>query len=210
MSSEERKKILQMVSDGMISAEEAASLIQSLSADDEAEDDVEVMETVSTSSGEGAGAPEFEEVRKRAVRFSSVFLWIGITVTVLIAWSMFSVQQSAGINFWFLCLTMPLFLGIMLIIMGAGIGNSRWLYVDVDRTRSSDGDWPQHITLGLPLPLGIVTWFLKTFGSSISGLKGMNVDGIVEAIRSTKNMTEPLIVNVDDSEDGEKVQVYIG
>jgi len=210
MSSEERKKILQMVSDGKISAEEAASLMQSLNAEDEAEDDVEVIETESTSSEDGAGAPEFEEVRRRAVRFSNVFLWIGITVTVLIAWSMFSVQQSAGINFWFLCLTMPLFLGIMLIIMGAGIGNSRWLYVDVDRTQSSDGDWPQHITLGFPLPLGIVTWFLKTFGSSISGLKGMNVDGIVEAIKSTKNMTEPLIVNVDDSEGGEKVQVYIG
>ena len=208
MSAEERKKILEMVSEGKINADEAAALMRSLEED--VEDEVEVFETVSASGGEGAGAPEFEEVRRRALRFSRIFLWIGIAVTVLVAWSMLGIQQNAGINFWFLCLTMPLFLGIFLIIIGAGAKTSRWLYVDVDRTQSSDEDWPQHITLGFPLPLGIAAWALKTFGSSIRGLRGMDVNGIAEMMKSAKNMTEPLIVNVDDSDDGEKVQVYIG
>jgi len=210
MSSEERKKILDMVSEGKISADEAATLMRALDEDNFAEEEVEVVETVSSSSEKGTGAPEFEEVRKRALRFSSIFLWIGIVFTVLIAWSMFGVQQNSGINFWFICLTMPLFLGIFLIVIGAGSRTSRWLYVDVDRTQSSDGDWPQHITLGFPLPLGLVAWFLKTFGGSINGLKDMNMDIVAETIKSAKDMTDPLIVNVDDSDDGEKVLVYIG
>jgi len=210
MSSEERKKILDMVSEGKISADEAATLMRALDEDNFAEEEVEVVETVSSSSEKGTGAPEFEEVRKRALRFSSIFLWIGIVFTVLIAWSMFGVQQNSGINFWFICLTMPLFLGIFLIVIGAGSRTSRWLYVDVDRTQSRDGDWPQHITLGFPLPLGLVAWFLKTFGGSINGLKDMNMDIVAETIKSAKDMTDPLIVNVDDSDDGEKVLVYIG
>jgi hypothetical protein len=36
------------------------------------------------------------------------------------------------------------------------------------------------------------------------------VDEIIQAIAMAKNITEPLIVHVDDDNDGEKVQVFIG
>jgi uncharacterized integral membrane protein len=206
MSSEERKKILQMVADGKISAEEAARLMRAL--DESAEEEIQVIEAGSGFGDEKTDAPEFEEVRRRASRFSSAFLWIGIIFTVLIAWAMFGIQQNAGINFWFYCMSMPLFLGILLIVLGAGSRTSRWLYVNVDRTRAED--WPRNITIALPLPLGLVGWFLKNFGSQISGLKNTNVDEIVQAIAMAKNITEPLIVHVDDGDDGEKVQVFIG
>ena len=208
MSSEERKKILQMVADGKISAEEAATLMRAL--DDSAEEQIQVIEAAPSFGSEKTDAPEFDQVRRRANRFSSAFLWIGIIFTVLSAWAMFGIQQNAGVNFWFLCLGMPLFLGILFIVMGAGSKTSRWLYVNVDRSRARDGDGPKHITIALPLPLGLAGWFLKNFGGLFSGLKNTNVDEIVQAIAMAKNITEPLIVNVDDGDDGEKVQVFIG
>ncbi len=208
MSSEERKKILQMVADGKISAEEAATLMRAL--DDSAEEQIRVIEAAPSFGSEKTDAPEFDQVRRRANRFSSAFLWIGIIFTVLSAWAMFGIQQNAGVNFWFLCLGMPLFLGILFIVMGAGSKTSRWLYVNVDRSRARDGDGPKHITIALPLPLGLAGWFLKNFGGLFSGLKNTNVDEIVQAIAMAKNITEPLIVNVDDGDDGEKVQVFIG
>ena len=56
MSSEERRKILQMVEEGKISAEQAASLMRALDDDaDAAEAEVEVVET-------GSG-PGFERER---------------------------------------------------------------------------------------------------------------------------------------------------
>jgi hypothetical protein len=33
---------------------------------------------------------------------------------------------------------------------------------------------------------------------------------VVNAIAMTKNMKDPLIVHVDDADDGERVQVFIG
>lgn len=212
MSSEERRKILQMVADGKISAEEAATLMRALDepTEDKSSAGPEVIEVGPVFSGERSEAPEIDEVRLRAHRFSNAFLWIGILTTVFMAWWMFSIQQNAGLNFWFYCLSMPLAFGIMLIALGAGSKTSRWLYVNVDRTRSKDQDGPRRISLAFPLPLGFAAWFIRTFGSRIEGLKNTNVDDVVHAIALAKNIKDPLIVHVDDGNDGERVQVFIG
>jgi hypothetical protein len=103
---------------------------------------------------------------------------------------------------------MPFLLGMILIVIGATSRSSRWMYVNVDRSHQEE--WPKHITLALPLPLGLVSWFLANFGSHIDGLNRTSVDEIIQAIAMTKHVNEPLIVNVDEGNDGEKVQVFIG
>ncbi|GAB4499659.1 MAG: hypothetical protein OHK003_16390 [Anaerolineales bacterium] len=211
MSSEERRKILQMVAEGKISAEEAATLMRAMEDDGEgkASAEPEVIEVGPVFSGERSEAPEIDEVRLRAHRFSSAFLWIGILFTVFTAWGMFAIQRNAGLNFWFYCLSMPLAFGIMLIALGAGSRTSRWLYVNVDRTRSKDKDGPRKISLAFPLPLGFAAWFIRMFGNRIEGLKNTNVDDVITAISMAKNIKDPLIVHVNDA-DGEQVQVFIG
>ena len=206
MSSEERKKILQMVADGKINAQEAATLMRAL--DDSVEEQIQVIEAGPSFGSEKTDAPEFDQVRRRANRFSSAFLSIGIIFTVLSAWAMFGIQKNNGLSFWFFCMTMPLFLGILLTMLGAGSRTSRWMYVNVDRSHQTE--FPRNITIAFPLPLGLVAWFLKNFGGRFSGLKKTNVDEIIQAIAMAKNISEPLIVNVDDGDDGEKVQVFIG
>jgi hypothetical protein len=217
MSSEERRKILQMVADGKISAEEAAALMRALdeSAGDESGGDSdsaepEVIEVGSVSGGESGEAPEIDEVRRRAHKFSGAFLWIGIFMTVFTAWWMFGIQQNAGLNFWFYCLGMPLTFGILMIALGAGSKTSRWLYVNVDRSQSKDQDGPRKISLAFPLPLGLTAWFIRNVGRHIGELRDKNVDAIADMIALAKNMKDPLIVHVDDSDDGERVQVFIG
>ena len=213
MSSEERRKILQMVADGKISAEEAATLMRAMEESAEGESvsaEPEVIEFGPASGGERSEAPEIDEVRRRANRFSGAFLWIGILITVFTSWWMFGIQQNSGMNFWFYCLGMPLTFGILMIALGAGSKTSRWLYVNVDRSRSKDQDGPRHISLAFPLPLGFAAWFIRNFGSRIDRLKDTNLDDVVNAIALTKNIKDPLIVHVDDAKDGERVQVFIG
>jgi len=207
MSSEERRKILQMVEEGKISAEQAATLMRALEAD---EAEIEVVEAGSTSAFEGgeSSAPEFEDVKARARRFAMIPLWVGILIAVLSAWGIYGIQQNIGMNFWSYCLLAPLFLGILLIMIGAGGQSSRWLYVNVDRRYAHD--WPKNITLGFPLPLALTSWFLRTFGHNIHGMKNTNVDDIIQILDATGKSGEPFIVNVNDDEDGERVQVYIG
>jgi hypothetical protein len=210
MSSEERKKILQMVADGKISAEQAASLMKALEADEESAP-IEIVEPEPTSgfaANEASSAPEFERVKARARQFAMIPLWVGVVIAVLSAWGMYGIQQNAGMNFWFYCLLFPLFLGVLLIVIGAGGQSSRWLYVNVDRRQAADG--PKNITLGFPLPLGLTAWFLRTFGHNIRGMQNTNVDDIIQILDTTKKSGEPFIVNVHDDEDGENVQVYIG
>jgi hypothetical protein len=206
MSSEERRKILQLVADGKISADEAANLMRTL--DESAEEEIEVLGTASGMGEERSDTTDFDNVRKRAMRWAMIPLWGGIIFTVLSAWGMYSIQQNSGYNFWFFCLGMPLFLGVLLIALTAGGMNSRWVYVNVDRTQAQD--WPKNITIAFPLPLGLASWFLKTFGSRIEGLKKTTIDEVVMAISMTKTVKEPLIVNVDEGANGERVQVFIG
>ena len=207
MSSEERRKILQMVQDGKISAEQAASLMRAMEEDD-VEAEVEFVEAGAGSSYERDGSSEFEEVKSRARRFAMIPLWIGVFIAVLSAWGIYSVQRIAGANFWFFCLLVPLLFGVLLIALGAGGEGSKWLYVNVDRRNAHD--WPQNITLGFPLPLGLTAWFLRNFGQYINGMQKTNVDEIIQILDATGKSGAPLIINANDNGDGEHVQVYIG
>ena len=209
MSAEERRKVLQMVQDGKISAEQAASLMHALDTDpDPTEPDVEVLEAGPIPGAEQTGAPEFEAVKARARRFAMIPLWIGVLITVFSAWGMYTIQQNSGVNFWFFFLLFPLLLGVLLIALGAGAQGSKWLYVNVDRRNAHD--WPRNITLGFPLPLGLTAWVLRNFGHNMRGMKNTNVDEIIQILDATGKSGAPLIINANDNEDGEHVQVYIG
>jgi hypothetical protein len=211
MSSEERRKILQMVEEGKITAEQAAGLMHALD-EEQPEAEVEVLQP-EPGAGPASGtsesaAPEFEEVKARARRWAMIPLWIGVVITVFSAWGIYEIMQGFGTNYWWICLLFPLFIGILLIAIGAGGPGSRWLYVNVDRRHASD--WPRNITFGFPLPLGLASWFLRNFGNTIHGLGNTNVDDIIQILDATGKSDEPLIVNVNDDDEGEHVQVYIG
>ncbi|MGE5250791.1 MAG: SHOCT-like domain-containing protein [Bacteroidota bacterium] len=214
MSAEERKQILQMVEDGKITADQALVLIRELEQDSLEEAGVLPEGTEPAASGVAIGgpvsasAPQWEHTAARVRSLWQIPLWIGVGMTVLSALAIYSVMQSAGYNFWFYCLWLPFMLGVALMALAAWSRTARWLFVNVERAAASDG--PRRIFLGFPLPLDLAGWFLRTFGSYIGGLRHTNVDEVVQAISLAKTIDEPLIVNVDDGDDGERVQVYIG
>ncbi|MBI5933000.1 MAG: hypothetical protein HY867_04780 [Chloroflexi bacterium] len=205
MSSEEQRRILKMVEDGKISADEAMTLIRALEQNpDEAE--VEVFEAA-PSAGPAVEAPEFEEVKQRARKFAMIPLWIGVGITVLFAGLMFSAIQNQGFGFWFYCLSFPFLFGVLLMALSAGGRYARWMFVDV---RQKPGETPGRITFGFPVPLGIVAWVLRNFGHHIKGLDSPDAAReIASMMNKTISSDSPLIVNVDD-DDGTKVRVYIG
>ena len=213
MSADEQKQILKMVEAGKISADEAMKLIKALEAAS-LEDEVEVIEPETAPGGvfeavggsAGSAAPEFEEVKARARRFALVPLGIGVVLTVLASYWLFALVQNANYGFWFVCAWFPLLLGILLVALSAGGINARWLYVNVDQ---EPGERPQHITLGFPIPLGLLGWLLRTFGSFIPGMDRQRVDDI-STLLATADTHGPLIVNVDEAGHGERIQVYIG
>lgn len=205
MSSEEQRRILKMVEDGKISADEAMTLIRALEQGaDEAEP--QVFEAA-PNSGPAVDAPEFEEVKQRARKFAMIPLWIGVGITVLFAGLMFSAIQNQGFGFWFYCLTFPFLFGVLLMALAAGGRYARWMFVDV---RQKSGETPSRITFGFPIPLGFVSWVLRNFGHHIKGLDSHEAArDMATMMDKTISSDTPLIINVDD-DDGEKVKLYIG
>ena len=213
MSSEERTQILKMVENGKISAEEAMKLIKVL---DESSVEMEIIETAPASSSrpeadsqsKKSPAPEFEKVARQARRLWQIPLWTGVGITVLSAYWLYTLVNASNFGFWFYCAWMPLLFGVLLLGLFAGGRTSRWLYVKVQQPEGSDG--PRNITLGFPLPLGFAAWFLRHFGHYIEGINRTVADEVVQLLSTGFSSKEPLIVNVDEGEHGERVQVYIG
>ena len=55
-----------------------------------------------------------------------------------------------------------------------------------------------------------MAWFLRTFGRYIPQLDQTSLDEIILAIGETTSPETPIYVQVDDDEDGDQVEIYIG
>ena len=206
MASEEKKQILKMVAEGKITAEEAMRLIKVLE-ENPSEDKVEI---ISPAVGAGSGMSVDAGLAATAARTRRLWqipLWVGVGVTVLGGALMYWAMQAAGFGFWFYCAWLPFLLGVAAIALAVGSRRSRWLFVKVEQ---KPGDKPGRFVFGFPLPLRLAAWFLRNFGHHIRDLDRTNVDEILVALNATTSSDAPLIVNVDEGENGERVQVFIG
>ncbi len=227
MTDQEREQVLKMIENGKISPEDGLKLMRTLDQS-QAEDEVKAAESTGAGSGsepetgaENPGAkaekssfgtdPRIERVKSTVRRLWQIPLWIGVFITILGAWGMYTLVQASKFNFWFYCLNTPLLLlGVLMIVAAIGSRKARWLFVDIHQ---KPGEKPQRIFLGFPLPLKFVAWFLRTFKHKIPDLERemekTNFDEIIEAFETGMG-NEAAVVNVDEGEDGERVRVYLG
>jgi len=209
VTEQERNQVLKMVAEGKITAEEGLALMQALEADES----VETPELAGEESQAEAEPmdpdvdPHLGRVQATVSRLWQIPLWIGLAVTLLTAWGMYALLQGAGINFWFFCLLLLFFLGILLMAVAVGTRKARWLWIDIHQ---KPGEKPRRLSFAFPLPLKFMAWFFRTFGSKIDDLKETHMDEVVQVLETGFTGDQPLIVHVDEGEDGERVQVYIG
>jgi len=224
MTDQERQQVLKMIESGTISPEDGLKLMQTLDQSP-AEDEVPAggkflasspgpkMDAERNSTRPQAEKSSFEtdprigRIKDTVRRLWQIPLWIGVAIVILSAWGMYMLVQAAHLNFWFYCLVAPLLLGVLVIVAAIGSRKARWLFVDVHQ---KPGETPSHIFLGFPLPLKFAAWFLRTFGHFIPDLGKTDVGKIAQVVEAGFTGDEPLVVNVDDGEEGERVQVYIG
>jgi hypothetical protein len=213
---DERMQVLDMVEQGLISASEGARLLLALRGqsdesdpgDDTAEISAEpIPEVIETGHGVGYADPEFAASVERWKRWWMIPLWVGVGTAVLGSLLMLWAYQAAGLSFWFACAWLPFLLGLAVIGIAWGSRTARWLHL---RVQQKPGAWPRTIAFSFPLPLGLAAWFLRTFGYYIPPLKDTGIDEMILALGRTTGPATPLIVEVDEGMDGERVQVYFG
>ncbi|MBN2386880.1 MAG: hypothetical protein JXB85_07660 [Anaerolineales bacterium] len=217
MTDQERNQVLKMIEDGKITPEEGLTLMKALEQNPGQAENAALPGPAGGASAEEAerkgepsrmeADPRIAQVKSTAQRLWQVPLWAGVATIILSALGMYGLLRGPGMNFWFYCLSLPLLLGVLLVVAAVGSRRARWLFVDV---KQKAGERPARIFLGFPLPLKLAGWFLRNFGHKIPDLENTNVDEVIQAVETGFAGDEPLIVNVDEGDDGEKVQVYIG
>ena len=223
----ERIQILEMIESGVITAEEGARLLQALDADDRLEESLEGETFSASMAGESSGSyaeadddefgsvsgevieNEFEPNIEKWKRYWVIPLWIGVGITIIGSLLMLWVYQSTGFSFWFACTWLPFLLGVALIAMAWGSRSARWLHL---RVKQEPGEWPQTIAFSFPLPLNFAAWFMRTFGQFIPKVNeiGLDFDQIIESFKDSTTPETPFYIEVDEGDNGETVQIYIG
>lgn len=220
-------QILSMIESGVITAEEGARLLQAFESDaDQADfEAVPPAETVPAGSppleGESpvaeagevidgrSGPPlgEFDEQIEKWRRWWQIPLWVGVGITVLGGLLMFWAYMASGFGFWFGCAWLPFLLGVAVMALAVSSRTSRWLHL---RVHQKPGERPQTIAISFPLPLRFAAWFVRNFGRYIPKLDRSGLDEMILALGNTTGPDSPFYIEVDEGEDGEQVQIYIG
>jgi hypothetical protein len=208
MTDSERAQILKMIDEGKITAEEGLKLMQALAQDDEAEAQTPQLEAESGGEAEWQPAPPdpvVERLKRRVRSFYVVPLFGGTFLTILIAWLMYRSLENGSSGLVFYCLLFPaLLLGVLLLTLGASSQKSSWVYVDVQQ---KPGSRPGRIMFGFPLEWA--RWLVNTFKGQMPHHEREKADMVLQVMNETTR-SEPIVVHVDDGEDGDKVDVYIG
>lgn len=202
---DERRKILEQIELGEISVEEGARRLEGLSSGP--------AEPEATTAGATATedmAPEVEPAKTtpdftppawaNAVRYA--VLWLGV---VLVAWggsllvSAYTSDVPSGRLGWGWVL---FFLGVGGVATGWWLQGASWLYVRVREPGS------RPINIAMPVPFGLVAGVLRLLGPFIPQLQDTGADEVILAMRDELRAGNPMVVQVDEGEDGEQVEVY--
>ena len=226
----ERIQILEMIESDVITAAEGARLLQALDKDDrleEAQDGAtEFSAAFEDADPGGASIPrrggteasaesgevlenKFEPEIDKWRRWWMIPLWIGVGITIIGSLLMLWAFQSSGLSFWFCCSCLPFLLGVGVMAMAWGSRSARWLHL---RVQQEPGEWPRTIAFSFPLPLRFAAWFMRTFGQFIPKVNemGIDFDQLIQVFETSTTSETPFYVEVDEGENGETVQIYIG
>jgi hypothetical protein len=187
-------EILNKVKTGELSIEEAAQRLEDMEAG--------VEEPV--YSGEALRSSEAEVFQPDLGWWKNAWqipLWVGIAIFVLSAFFMAWAFQTESL-FWFYCSWLPLLLGLFVLFIGVWSQQARWAHV---RVQEKDGT---RVSISLPLPVRLASWFLRVFGPRISGLREKHLEELPAVLDALSSSDDPISVEVDD-EDGDRVRVYI-
>lgn len=187
---DERQKILQMINAGQISADQGAELLSALNGAEE------------TTEPEAETLPAPEPLPK----FDNLWLIpLGIgTFILIVGGMMLSSAYQAGGWLLFVC-GWPLFaIGLLIIIAAWFAQRGPWVHIRITHEKKNQRD------IKISVPLNPAVFILKIVRPFIPRLKNTGIDEVLMSLQGNVNRDQPLVVDVNKAEDGERIQVVIG
>jgi hypothetical protein len=200
---EEQLKVLQMIADGIISAEEGERLLQVLEVASGVEPEVDLefspnpearIDQVAPKPVSLPPKPDWSKFWFYPTVIGGALILLGLGYTVL--------AVGGPISGWWLLLTLPsLVLGTVSFLLGWLIRSSCWLHVRIK-------DEQTNFKICLPLPLSWIAWGIKIARPFAPKLTEVVTDDLLETLAKTSS--EGIFrVEVEEAT-GEYVQIYYG
>jgi|YNPNPStandDraft_1061719.scaffolds.fasta_scaffold00912_9 hypothetical protein len=185
---EERRRILEQIEAGELSVEEGIRRLEALNGGP--------PEAETAIPAPPAQPPAWVQQLWHVVFWPGVALLVGgaLLVASVYAWDVAVGWLACG---WPLCA-----LGVLLVILGWWMHESRWLAL---RVQQQDGR-----RVSLAIPLEPAAFALRVASPFVPQLRETGVDEILMSIAEEARAGRPLVVDVEDREDGEQVQIIVG
>jgi len=221
-TSEERQQVLRMIADGKITPEEGSRLLAALSGGtppELAEPTASTDQTSNTPQAEQAEpqpqayTPEQEVISPPppidahipdTSHWWQVPFWIGAALLVAGAFTLAGALSSSTACLALLCGLPLLLIGILAIIVAWFARNGPWVHIRVKNDRPGE----HNINLSVPLDLGVVA--VRVAEPFVPQMRNTGVDDVILSMKDNVKKDQPLIIDVNDDEDGEHVQVIVG
>jgi hypothetical protein len=196
----ERLEILKMVEAGKIDAAQAAVLLAALEGS-VPEDPSEAPE------GKVPLPPNLEPpewLENRWTRFWIYPLMAGGAALIAGTTVMALVYATGGARGWLCCGWLPVLLGLLMLFLVLWSRRATWMHLRI----SEQGR--RKLAFSLPLPLTLSAWAVRIARPFVPQLQETAVDDLILALRDSPSRDEPFFIDVQNDEDGERVELYIG
>ncbi len=191
---EERLQILRMVEAGQIGVEQAAEMLAAL-------EDRGKQPLPEHLAGAPA-APELPGTGWAGFWIYPLLAGGGVLILgALVMGLVYGLDAAAG---WRICGWLPMIAGLLVVLLALWSRRARWLYLRLDE------DDRRRISFGFPLPLTLAAWRVRLARPFVPRLKDTGVDDLILALRDGSTPREPLYLDVQDGEEGERIRLYIG
>lgn len=205
--SDERLQILRMIKEGQITPDEGIRLLEALSG------------VVEGAGEKVASLPPITEIppaesewpEEPATAYAAPPDWAGFRHLWLIPLAVGGVLSAVGLglvvlvgpgSFFLVCGLLPLLLGLAVVGLAFWSRTARWLHI---RIRGE-----QRISLSFPLPLRLTGLILRLVRPYVPQLEETGLDEVILSLDESLSGEGGFYVDVQDDEEGERVQVYIG
>ena len=196
--SDEQDKVLAMLQDGTIDAEQANELLEAL----EPEDGKMVVTAVTEATG---NIPDMNRYRSFWI---APFVVLSAVTTLLALWlKALATNRKSKLPFGFLLVFSLFLFSLGLTVLMFMSRKSTWVHVRVQEKNGTN------IAISMPLPLSLASWAIDYARQFVEGEALDNLEMAATAIAAAQESfndanADPIMINVDDED--AQVQVFIG
>lgn len=207
----DEKELFQKVERGEITAVEAARMLEQLQSETQQAEQGGNEQRVLANQEDAVDNVVSQGDLRRFGRFTR--WWIipytaGVLITALGAFWMYLGWNEGQITIGFWIAWFPFLFGVVLMALSWRARASHWIHI---RINQQPGRRPERITISMPLPLGLLKWLNRSFGHHFPPeVRGIDIDDLIDSIETSVTSDNPIYVWVDDDQEQQQVEVWIG